>query len=119
MVRVLLMNKINSKIAELEKAISDLSILKAKLLAEQAEIDAAEWKQRFERYKALECHFISTPYPESTFRWPTSKKDTIKLELRPYQSQGRYEGGLYETGPSFKLIVGLLQAIEDASHKRA
>ena len=113
------MTNINSKIAELDKAINDLSLLKAKLLAEQAEIEAAEWKQRFERYKALECHFISTPFPESTFRWSSAKKDTIKLELRPYQSQGRYEGGLYETGPSFKLIVGLLQALEDTSHKRA
>ena len=113
------MNNITSKIAELDKAISDLGILKAKLLAEQAEIEAAEWKSRMDRYKALECHFISTPYPESTFRWSTGKKDTIKLELRPYQSHGRYEGGLYETGPRFKLIVGLLQALEDASHKRA
>lgn len=113
------MTNINSKIAELDKAISDLSLLKAKLLAEQAEEQAKEWKQRFERYKLLECHFISTPFPESTFRWSTAKKDTIKLELCPYNSQGRYEGGLYETGPSFKLIVGLLQALEDASHKRA
>lgn len=113
------MQNINSKIEELDKAISDLSILKAKLLAEKAEAEAVEWKQRMDRYKALECHFVSTPYPESIFRWSTGKKDTIKLELRPYQSNGRYEGGLYETGPSFKLIVGLLQALEDASHKRA
>lgn len=113
------MQNINSKIEELDKAISDLSILKPKLLAEKAEVEAVEWKQRMDRYKALECHFVSTAYPESTFRWFTGKKDTIKLELRPYQSQGRYEGGLYETGPSFKLIVGLLQALEDASHKRA
>lgn len=112
------MQNIKSKIDELDKAISDLSILKAKLLAEQAEVDAIEWKQRMDRYKGLECHFISTDYPGSHFRWSTAKKDTVKLVLMPYQNSGRYEGGLYETGPSFKLIVGLLQALEDTSHKR-
>ena len=57
MVRVLLMTNVKSKIEELDRAISDLSIFKTKLLAEQAEIEAAELKTRMDRYKTLECHF--------------------------------------------------------------
>ena len=102
---------------QIERSMTDLANLKARLVAEQVVEDAEIYKQRMERYKALECHFVSTDYPLSNFRWSTAKRDTIKLELIPYKNNGKYEGGLYETGPSFKLIVGLLQVLDDASQK--
>lgn len=106
------------QLEQIERSMADLTNLKARLVAEQMVEDAKFHEGRMDRYKALECHFISTDYPHSTFRWSTAKRDTIKLEFTPYQGSGKYEGGLYETGPSFKLIVGLLQALDDASLKR-